>query len=313
MNIKQTYITKNACYKAGRKITPKGIVVHSTACPGVLAECWYSRWNKSGIEKAVHAFLDDSVICQHLPWNHRGWHAGGSANNTHIGFEICEPKDWTTNITYFMKAYQNAVDLCVYLCKKYNLTEKDIISHKEGHKKGVASNHGDPEHWWKYFGYDMNKFRADVKKALGGKEVDVVVSSKNIRSTIRSGSQGEDVKYCQERLNVMRTALGLKYKKLNTDGIFGAKTKDAVKAFQKKVKLTADCIVGNNTWGALEIDYGDVNNDGKVDSLDVQIVNKASVGKEKLTDKQKKAADVNFDGKVDSVDAQEILKRSVGK
>ena len=27
---------------------------------------------------------------QTLPWDHRGWHAGGSANNTHIGFEICE-------------------------------------------------------------------------------------------------------------------------------------------------------------------------------------------------------------------------------
>ena len=43
----------------------------------------------------VHAFigkLADSSIAtyQTLPWNYRGWHAGGKANDTHIGFEICE-------------------------------------------------------------------------------------------------------------------------------------------------------------------------------------------------------------------------------
>ncbi|ARP41383.1 hypothetical protein GTHT12_03458 [Geobacillus thermodenitrificans] len=30
MNLKKLYLTKNECYKAGRKITPKGIMVHST-------------------------------------------------------------------------------------------------------------------------------------------------------------------------------------------------------------------------------------------------------------------------------------------
>jgi len=28
-------MTRNDCYPAGRKITPKGIMVHSTATPGV--------------------------------------------------------------------------------------------------------------------------------------------------------------------------------------------------------------------------------------------------------------------------------------
>lgn len=314
MNIKQQYITKNPCYKAGRKITPKGIMVHSTATPGVLAEGWFSRWNKASYDRAaVHAFLDDTVVCQHLPWNHRAWHAGGSANNTHIGFEICEPKDWTTNVTYFMKAYKNAVDLCAYLCKKYGLTEKNIISHKEGYKKGIASNHGDPDHWWKYFGYTMAKFRADVKKALDGKAVTVTITSEKIRNTISYGSTGSDVKYCQQRLNAMISSLGLKYAKLDDDGDFGKKTLDAVKKFQKKAKLTVDGIVGGNTWGALEVNYGDVNADGKVDAKDSQKILNASVGKEKLTDKQKRAADINFDGKVDAKDSQEILKKAVGK
>lgn len=313
MNIKQQYIKNNDCYKSGRKITPKGIMVHSTACPGVLAAGWFSRWNKSGIEKAVHAFVDDTVVCQHLPWNHRAWHAGASANNTHISFEMCEPTDWKTNKEYFKKCYANAVELAAYLCQQYKLKSSSIVSHKEGYKKGIASNHGDPDHWWKYFGYNMDKFRADVDKVLKGGKVTVNVTSTTERDTIKTGSKGTDVEYLQKRLNEMRTYLKLDFVKLNVDGDFGAKTAAAVKVFQKARKLTVDGIVGKNTWAALQYNYGDVNNDGKVNAVDAQLVLKASVGKANLTDKQKKTADMNADGKVNAVDAQQILKRSVGK
>ncbi len=187
-NLKKKYMTKNDCYKAGRKITPKGIMVHSTATPGVMAADWFSRWNKSykagEINRQVygHAFLDDKEIWQYLPWNHRGWHAGGKANDTHIGFEICEPGgfsysggskmvgyDVKKNEAYFRAAWKNAVDLCVYLCREYGLTEKDIICHSEGNKKGVASNHADVMHWFPRHGENMDTFRAAVKAELNSK------------------------------------------------------------------------------------------------------------------------------------------------
>ena len=99
-----------------------------------------------------------------MPWDHRGWHAGGSANNTHIGFEICE--DGLTDNTYFEKVYQEAVELCAYLCKEYGLTEKNIICHSEGYKQGIASNHGDVMHWFPKHGKNMDTFRAAVKEFL---------------------------------------------------------------------------------------------------------------------------------------------------
>jgi hypothetical protein len=188
-NLKTKYMTRNDCYTANRKITPKGIMVHSTATPGVMAGSWFSRWNKSfkageiNRQVCVHAFLDDKEIWQYLPWNHRGWHAGGAANNTHIGFEICEPGgfsysgganmvgyDVKKNESYFRAAWQNAINLCVYLCKEYGLTEKDIIGHAEGHRQGVASNHADPLHWFPKHGESMDTFRAAVKKALAQKK-----------------------------------------------------------------------------------------------------------------------------------------------
>jgi N-acetylmuramoyl-L-alanine amidase len=165
MKIVKKYMTQNDCYKAGRKIKVKGILVHSTATPEIMAADWFSRWNKSGIEKCVHAFLDDKEVWQYLPWDMRGWHAGGKANDSYIGFEICEPKNLNDK-EYFKKAYANAVELCVMLCKEFKLTVKDILDHSEGHKKGIASNHGDVMHWFPKHGKDMDDFRADVKKVL---------------------------------------------------------------------------------------------------------------------------------------------------
>lgn len=89
---------ESACYKAGRKITPKGIMVHSTATPGAMAEQIRENWNKPSSNAAVHAIIDDKHTLMTLPWSMRGWHAGSgsggsSANNTHISFEVCEPDE----------------------------------------------------------------------------------------------------------------------------------------------------------------------------------------------------------------------------
>lgn len=311
MNLQKTIIKKNDCYQAGQTIVPKGIMVHSTACPGVLAEQWYSRWNRSGLDVAVHAFVDDKTVCQHLPWNHRAWHCAKSGNNTHIAFEMCEPTDWKTNKEYFTACYKNAVELTAYLCQKYKLTEKNVVSHKEGYQRGIASNHGDPDHWWKHFGYTMDQFRSDVKKKLQGNPITVKTVQPQV--TLQSGDCGNEVMKLQKRLNFMRIALNLAFNTLEEDGVFGVKTKEAVRAFQKARKLTVDGIVGTETNGALAHDYGDVDGDGTVGAKDALTVLQATVGKKTLNQKQTKTADMNADGKTTATDALTILRRTVNK
>ena len=71
------------------------------------------------------------------------------------------------------RTYEAAVELFAYLCKKYNLdptADGVIISHREGHSRGIASNHGDPEHLWKglSMGYTMDGFRKEVTAAMNG-------------------------------------------------------------------------------------------------------------------------------------------------
>ena len=189
MNLHKLILTNNACYKAGKTITPKGIMVHSTGAnnpnlkryvgpdDGLLGKNQYNNhWNQDkpdGRQVCVHGFIgklaDGSIATyQTLPWNYRGWHAGGSANDTHIGFEICE--DDLTDTSYFSAVYKEAIELCVYLCKQYGLTEKDIICHSEGYKLGIASNHGDVMHWFPKHGKSMDIFRADVKAGLAATE-----------------------------------------------------------------------------------------------------------------------------------------------
>lgn len=185
MNLHKQILTKNACYKAGKTIVPKGIMVHSTGAnnpylkryvspdDGLLGKSLYgNHWNQDmpdGRKVCVHAFIgklaDGSIATyQALPWNHRGWHAGGLANDTHIGFEICE--DDLSDPSYFASVYKEATELCAYLCKQYGFTEKSIICHSEGYKLGIASNHSDVMHWFPKHGKSMDSFRSEVEKLL---------------------------------------------------------------------------------------------------------------------------------------------------
>ena len=189
MKLVESILTKNPCYTAGRKITVKGLMLHSVGCPQPSAQVFVRNWNKASYDRAcVHAFIDgnDGTVYQCLPWNHRGWHCGASGNNTHIGVEMCEPacikytggatftcSDKATAQAVAKRTYEAAVELFAMLCQKFSLDplgEGVIVSHKEGCKRGIASNHGDPEHLWTQLGlpYTMDTFRKAVKAAMDG-------------------------------------------------------------------------------------------------------------------------------------------------
>lgn len=63
--------------------------------------------------------------------------------------------------------------------------------------------------------------------------------------TLKVGSKGNITRLVQERLK------SVGFTKHDVDGIFGKKTKEAIKVFQGNRKLTVDGIVGKNTWNWL--------------------------------------------------------------
>lgn len=70
---------------------------------------------------------------------------------------------------------------------------------------------------------------------------------------LKQGSKGEVVKSAQQKLK------NWGYYKGAVDGIYGAKTKEAVKYFQRKNNLTSDGIIGPKTLQALGIVVNDNN------------------------------------------------------
>ncbi len=191
MKITQDFATTSDCYRAGRTITVKGLMLHSVGCnqpdPKVFARLWKN--SKAANDVCCHGVLGaDGTVIQTLPWNRRGWHCGAAANNTHIGVEMAEPStirytsgasfvdnDPKATKKYVLGTYKTAVELFAYLCKMYGLNPtKDgvIVSHSEGHKRGIASGHADVEHIWNKYGLTMNQFRKDIKAAMGNAAAD---------------------------------------------------------------------------------------------------------------------------------------------
>lgn len=190
MEIIQCYQTKNPCYRKGTPMKPVGIVVHSTGannphlcryvdCPERLGVNRYgNHWNRPEAATLVHGAigLDKEgfvTVVNTLPYTMAAWGVGkgsrGSYNydpTGHIQFEMCE--DDLTDPSYFDQVMGTAVAYCARLCREYGLAAESIVSHKEAHALGYASNHGDPENWMGRFGMTMEDFRARVRAKLKG-------------------------------------------------------------------------------------------------------------------------------------------------
>lgn len=184
IDIIEAFATANKCYQIGAPLLPQGIMLHSVGCAqpsaAVLARN-FNQYQPGGQSVCVHAFAQaDGAVYQTLPWEMRGWHCGGSANNTHIGVEMTEPASTmpcAESAEQIAGTYRTAVELFARLCETYGLdplADGVIIGHAEGHRRGVASNHADPEYLWNAYGmgYTMDGFRRDVAAALAAGNTD---------------------------------------------------------------------------------------------------------------------------------------------
>lgn len=191
MQIIESYLTACPCYMEGAKLIVRGLMLHSVGTAQPSAEVFIKKWNKpTHTRSCVHGFIDANtgVIYNTLPWDMKAWHCGkgtnGSGNNTHIGVEMCEPASikYTGGSKFVVenledaqaaatRTYNAAVELFAGLARAFNIDPYEpgaIISHSEGHKLGVASNHADPEHLWRGLSlpYTMDTFRKDVAEKM---------------------------------------------------------------------------------------------------------------------------------------------------
>ena len=194
MKITSRLLVRNPCFRAGKRLVVKGLMLHSVGCAQPKASVFLEQWNRESFRSAcVHAFIDgeSGEVFQTLPWEVRGWHCAsgrnGSGNLTHIGVEMCEPgciryvsgsriiwdseADLAKAQAVVRRTYRAAVELFAELCFQFlldPLADGVVISHAEGYRRGIASNHADPEHLWEQLGVglSMDGFRRDVAARL---------------------------------------------------------------------------------------------------------------------------------------------------
>lgn len=116
--------------KCPYEMTPTRIVVHNTA-NDATARNEIAYMTNNNYETSFHYAVDDKEIVQGLPLDRNGWHSSdgnGKGNREGIAIEICYSKSGGDR---FIKAEENAVDLIVYLLKKYNWGIDRVTKHQD--------------------------------------------------------------------------------------------------------------------------------------------------------------------------------------
>ena len=201
LNLIKLYQKQSSWYKGTTTGVPVGICFHDTGCNNntlkryvqpndddanraeMLAKIGtnYNKndWNHKAVSAGVNAWIgllgDGSIATvQAGPWDYRPWGVGSGSNGSLNGdkrdprtpfwiqFEICE--DDLQDGMYFRAVYREAAQLCAYLCREYGISVENIVCHKEAHRQGYASDHGDVEHWWPKLGKTMDDFREEVRR-----------------------------------------------------------------------------------------------------------------------------------------------------
>ena len=140
------------------KIT--GIVVHYTANPGTTAQQnrnYFEGLKDTHTTEVSSNFVIgiEGEIVQCVPtWEVA--YASNSRNIDTVSIECCHPDE---SGVFTDETYRSMVQLCAWLCMKFDLNEKDVIRHYDVTGKNCPKYFVEDEKAWK-------KFRKDIKAAM---------------------------------------------------------------------------------------------------------------------------------------------------
>ncbi|MFJ5965529.1 N-acetylmuramoyl-L-alanine amidase [Bacillus sp. NPDC093026] len=254
--------------KCPNKMKAEYITVHNTANDASAAnEVSYMIGNTSST--SFHFAVDDKEVRQGITTDRNAWHTGdgtnGTGNRKSIGVEICYSKSGGDR---YRAAEKLAIKFVAQLLKERGWGIDRVKKHQDWNGKYCPHRILSEGRW--------NSFKASIEKelkALNGekssasKPVKTAPSTKPKTNTSKKAynlpsgilkvtnplTKGVGVKALQEALADLFFYPDKGAKNNGIDGIYGAKTADAVKRFQLMHGLAADGIYGPLTKNALEI------------------------------------------------------------
>ncbi len=263
----------------------KYIVIHYTGNDGDTDENNGKYFANNIVKASAHYFVDDDSVTQSVPDNFVAWSVGGSkykncsttgggkyhgkcTNTNSISIELCD--DVKNGVVYpSAKTIENALELTKTLMKKYGIKKDCVIRHFDVTGKGCPAywcgSEAKDAKWKAEFqnkldevvaknatteasgGYSLTAFIKEVQKATGAK-VDGIAGTETLSKTVTVSAKVNRkhavVKPIQKRLNALGFDCGA------ADGIVGAKTTTAIKAYQKAKNCIQDgeITAKHKTW-----------------------------------------------------------------
>lgn len=262
MKIKQNLVsTSKYSLKCPYAMSAEFIVVHNTANNASAAnEIAYMIGNDK--EVSYHYAVDNKQVVQGIPETRNAWHAGdgeyGRGNRYGIGIEICYSKSGGAK---FIAAEKLAAKFIAEKLDEKGWDISRVKKHQDFANKRCP--HRTLDMGWQRFldmiqdeldaitpVYDSTPTVKEWQKAaiadgytfpmwgpdgLWGAECDSVARKAQVRKRIT---------YTNKNLTrIVQRVVGVE-----ADGLCGKDTDAAIKRYQKKHGLTADGIVGYNTW-----------------------------------------------------------------
>lgn len=167
MEIQERLLTINPYSRPGEKLqSVRQIVVHwvgNARSSAIANRNYFESLKDKHVYASSHYIVSlDGEVIQCIPESEVAYHAGNrTVNRNSIGIENCHP-DWEGKFNE--ATYNSLVELCVELCKKYNLSANDIIRHYDVTGKECPRYYVRNETAW-------ISFKNDVANKLGQEEV----------------------------------------------------------------------------------------------------------------------------------------------
>lgn len=162
VKIDRSQVLNSAKWSSGGNNRKTVIVLHETANKSRGAGAYAHhrlQYNGNPRQASWHYQVDDSVAVQTYSEDLRLWHAGSVAIPFTISIEICVNSDSNYN-----QAILNAIDLCVDIAKRNNITTNNIVTHYFYTGKNCPTQLLSGRHGWTF-----NQFINRVEQKLQGK------------------------------------------------------------------------------------------------------------------------------------------------